>query len=87
MKEKLIFETENGEQITFFVEEETRVGGVSYLLVTDSDKDEANAWILKDTSADGEEEANYVIVEDDVEFDAIADVFSKMMEGTVFTGG
>ncbi len=85
MREKIVFETDDGEKLELFVEEETRVGGSSYLLVTDSDKDEANAWILKDISADGEEEASYEIVEDDVEFEAIAGIFEKMMEDTVFT--
>ena len=39
--EKILFETEDGEKQEFFVEEETRVGGVDYLLVTDSDGEEA----------------------------------------------
>ena len=51
--EKIEFVTEDGEKIEFYVEEATRVNGVSYLLVTDSDKDEANAYILRDMSADG----------------------------------
>ena len=85
MKEKLRFETDDGEKLDLFVEEETRVGGVSYLLVTDSDKEEANAWILKDTSADGEEEAKYEMVEDDTEFEAIAGIFARMMDETILT--
>ena len=86
MREKIVFDTEDGEKKEVFVEEETRIGGVSYILVTDSDKDEANAWILKDTSADSDENAVYEMVEDDVEFDAVAEVFKKMMDDTVFTG-
>ena len=80
--EKIRFETENGEYTEFFVEEETRIGGVSYLLVTDSDAEEADAWILKDTSADGDPVANYEMVEDDVEHDAVAQVFAQMLEDT-----
>lgn len=80
MNNSIIFETENGEEITFYVEEETRVNGISYLLVSDSDEDDANAYILKDISSDEDEEANYVMVEDEVEFDAIAGLFSQMME-------
>lgn len=85
MREKIIFETDDGEKLELFVEEETRVGGSSYLLVTDSDSEEANAWILKDISADSDEEANYEMVEDDVEFEAIAGIFEKMLDDTVFT--
>ncbi len=80
MNNSIIFETDNGENITFYVEEETRVNGISYLLVTDSQDDDANAYILKDISSDSDEEAQYVMVEDDVEFDAIAGLFNQMME-------
>ncbi|MGI6057072.1 MAG: DUF1292 domain-containing protein [Bilifractor sp.] len=82
--EKIIFETEDGEKQEFFVEEETRVGGVDYLLVTDSDGDEANAYIMKDLSEDGEEEARYVMVEDDVEYEAVARIFEQMMDDVSF---
>lgn len=80
MNNSIIFETDSGENITFYVEEETRVNGISYLLVTDSQEDDANAYILKDISSDSDEEAQYVMVEDDVEFDAIAGLFNQMME-------
>lgn len=78
------FETDDGEKKAFFVLEETRVSGISYLLVADSDEDEANAYILKDLSEDGESTARYVIVDDDVEFDAVAGIFAQMMEDTSF---
>jgi uncharacterized protein YrzB (UPF0473 family) len=80
MNNSIIFETDSGENITFYVEEETRVNGISYLLVTDSEEDDANAYILKDMSSDSDEEARYVMVEDDVEFEAIAGLFNQMME-------
>ena len=38
----------------FFVEEQTTVGGITYLLVSDSQDDEANAYIMKDVSEEGE---------------------------------
>ena len=82
--EKIIFETEDGKTQEFFIEEETRIGGVSYLLVTDSDGEEADAYILRDTSSDGDETASYVMVEDEVEFDAVADVFRQMLSDTDF---
>ena len=77
----IVMTNENGEEITFFVEEQTRVNGTTYLLVaTSNDDEEADAFILKDTSTDGDEMANYVMVDDDIEFNAIADVFRQMME-------
>lgn len=68
------------ESVGFFVLEETRVGGVSYLLVTESEEDEAEAYILKDLSQDGEEEASYVFVEDDEELAAVSKIFAELLE-------
>lgn len=68
------------EKVGFFVLEETRVGGVSYLLVTESEEDEAEAYILKDLSENGEEEANYVFVEDDNELEALSRIFAELLE-------
>lgn len=82
MDNSIIFETENGEKITFYVEEETKVNGISYLLVSDSLDDEANAYILKDISSAEDEDAEYIMVEDDTEFDAVSALFARMMEDT-----
>lgn len=82
--EKIKFVTEDGSEVEFYVEEQTRVNGIDYLLVADSDEDEANAYILKDMSAGTDSDAEYVMVEDDVEFDAIAGVFAQMMEDVDF---
>ena len=64
------FLTESGETVEFYVEEQTRINGVDYILVTDSEEDEADAYILKDLSADTDPEAEYVMVEDEVELEA-----------------
>ena len=66
--------------VRFFVVEETRINGVSYLLVTETEDDEAEAYILKDTSLDGEEEASYVFVEDDNELEAVSKIFAELLE-------
>jgi hypothetical protein len=66
--------------VGFFVVEETRIGGVSYLLVTESEADEAEAYILKDLSQDGEEEASYEFVEDDDELAAVSKIFAELLE-------
>lgn len=78
--EKITFITEENESLTFFVEEQTRVNGVDYLLVSDSEDDEAQAYILKDVSEDTDPEAKYEFVEDDVEFEAVAKLFEQMLE-------
>lgn len=81
--EKIVFETENGKE-EFFVLEETRINNCNYLLVADSMDDEAEALILKDISAAEESEAVYVPVEDDVELDAVAGVFAESMGDVTF---
>ena len=60
--------------------EETRINGVSYLLVTETEDDEAEAYIRKDTSLDGEEEASYVFGEDDNELEAVSKIFAELLE-------
>ena len=53
----------------------------SYLLVTESEDDEeAEAYILKDLSEDGETEARYVFVEDDQELEAVSKIFAELLE-------
>ena len=79
-KEQLTFTGDDGEELKLFVEEETRINGTSYILVSDSDEDETDVFIMKDISGDDTDEAEYVMVEDEVEFEAIADVFRKMID-------
>ena len=59
--EKIRFQLADGTVEEFFIEEQTRIGGVSYLLVSDSMEDEASAYILKDVSKDTDPEACYEI--------------------------
>ena len=78
--EKITFVTDDGGKEEFYVEEQTRINGVNYILVSDSKDDEANAYILKDISTDTDAEAEYVMVEDDTEFDAVSGVFASMLD-------
>ena len=68
--EKITFCPEDGEAVEFFVLEQTRLGG----------DDDAEALILKDVSAPEDEEAIYSIVDDDKEMDAVAAIFTDMLE-------
>ncbi len=78
--ERIIFTLEDGEKVEFYVLEQTVLGGISYILVTESEEEEAEALILKDMSAQGEEEALYEIVEDDSELEAVSKIFQEMLE-------
>lgn len=80
--EKITFTPDgaDGEAVDFYVLEQTRIGGINYILVTEEEEGDGEALILKDLSADGEAEGIYAIVEDEKELAAIADVFSDMMD-------
>ncbi|MEE0884435.1 MAG: DUF1292 domain-containing protein [Faecalimonas sp.] len=78
-KIKFTFE-DTKEEVDFFVLEQTKVNGSNYILVTDSEEDEAECLILKDTSAAEDVESLYEIVEDDVELSAVLKVFEELLE-------
>jgi len=79
--EKIVFTLEDtGEEVEFFVLEETRLNGTDYILVTDSEKDDGEALILKDLSSDGDSEAVYEIVEDDSELESVMGIFEQLLE-------
>ena len=73
------FTTDNGEEIPFFVVEETKIAGENYLLVTDSEDDEADAYILREVS-ENTEESFYEMLEDDDKINAISKVFAELLD-------
>lgn len=78
--EKIIFTPDGEEAVAFYVLEQTRLGGVDYLLVTDSENEDGEALIMRDISAVDEEEALYEIVTEDEELSAVAAVFENMLD-------
>ena len=79
--EKLTFTyEENGEQVEFYILEQTKLNGISYLLVADSEEDDAECLILKDTSAPEDTDSIYELVEDEVELQAVLKVFEELLE-------
>lgn len=82
--EKITFNPEGEEPVEFFVLEQTRIGGVNYILVTDFEEGDGEALILKDISKDGEEESVFTIVSDDEELAAVAGVFENMLDDVEF---
>ena len=61
-KEKITLQTDEGEAVDFFVLEETRLGGINYLLVTDEEDGDGECYILEDTSKAEEAEAVYRMI-------------------------
>ncbi len=85
--ETIIFDGEDGSELELGVIEQTRVNGTVYLLAVDpeeSGEEGSAAYILKDTSEDGDKDGCYVFVEDDTEFDAVYKVFEAMLDDIDF---
>lgn len=78
--EKIVFKPENENPVEFYVLEQTKIGGIQYILVTEQEKGDGDALILKDISAPEDTEALYEIVEDETEMDAVASVFENILE-------
>ena len=78
---EIVFRNEDGTEERFFVIESTKLNDTNYLLVSDSDEDadEADAFIMKDISAEDDEEAVYEFVTDDTELKALADIFDELL--------
>ena len=81
-EKKIVMVTDSGEEVEFYVLEETKINGMNYLLVTDAeeDDDEGECYVLKDLSQADEEEAVYEFVEDDEEIEYLFKIFTELME-------
>lgn len=82
--QQIIFTTDDGEEVAFQVLEQTRLGGIDYLLVATGEEDDEQALILKDVSKASDEEAVYEIVEDEHEIDMVAGIFTELLDDIEF---
>ena len=64
----------------FFVLEETKINGFAYILVVDSEEDDAECLILREVEESKDAEKTYEIVEDDTELMAVSKVFEELLE-------
>ena len=78
--EKVVFvDPETKETIEFFVVEETQINGVKYLLVTEEEDGDSDAYILEELSND-KEDIVYSMVEDDEKLTALGKVFAELID-------
>ena len=79
--EKITFtDSETNETVEFAVEEETQLNGVKYVLVSEGDEEgDSEAYILKEIKTE-DDEIFYQMVEDEVEFLALAKIFSELTD-------
>ena len=83
-KTTFTFEDTN-ETVDFFVLEQTKLNGATYLLVADNESDDAECLILKETESGNEQDNLYDIVEDDNELTAVSKVFEELLEDVDIT--
>ena len=80
MEKVLFIDPQTNEEVEFAIEEETELNGAKYLLVSDgTEEGDSDACILKEIRTE-DEEVLYEMVEDDVEFSALAKVFSELTD-------
>ena len=80
MPESIVFETEDGEE-EFFVLEQTKLAGNNYILVTDDiNKEDGSFLVLKEVVEDDEDFVSYDIVEAEDELKAVIMVFNELLE-------
>ena len=68
------------EEIEFFVLEQTKLAGESYILVTDQEEGDAECMILKELPGDKKGESVYETVTDDGVLQAVMALFSQLLE-------
>jgi hypothetical protein len=79
-QEKVVFKSEDGENLEFHIVEQTTINNIRYILATDVMDDEV-AYILKETFSDSaKEESVFEFVEDERELDAISKVFEQLLD-------
>ena len=81
--EKVTFDLdEQGEKEEFYVLEKTKINGMSYLLVAESEDEDCQCLILKAIGDNNEDESEeiYTEVMDDTELLAVSKVFEELLE-------
>ena len=79
--DKIVFQApQNGESIEFYVVEQTRINGTNYLLVTDEEEGDCDAYILKEVSQEENDDITYELVESEEELEYMSRIFGEILE-------
>lgn len=70
---------DDGEEVSFYVLEQTQLGGETYLLVSDSEEEDGECYLLKDKSKPEDTEAAYEFVDGDDEMEYLSRIFSELL--------
>ena len=78
--EKISFCSKEEGTVELYVLEQTTIGGVNYILVTDTEEGDGEAFVLKENPSSDDAENIYDIVDDDKELEAVWQVFSTLLD-------
>ena len=78
--EKIRLTADDNTTIDFYILDQQKLGGISYLLVADSEEGDGEALILKDTAGPLDPESIYEVVEDEREIDAVLVLFRDTLD-------
>lgn len=81
--EKVPFVLDDGTKAEFYLLEQTKLSGKTYLLVTDAEEGDGDALILCQIEAG--KDLVYEVVSDDDLLDALAPVFENLLEDIAIT--
>lgn len=78
---KIVFDTEDGE-VEFYVLEQTMLGGINYILVTDDlTSEEGSFLVLKEEKDESDEQlATYEVIDNEEELNAVIKIFDELLE-------
>lgn len=79
MEKVKFMDPDTGESLAFFVVEETKVGGTHYLLATEEEDGDCDAYILKEVATE-DDDVVCEMVDDDTELAAVGKIFSELIE-------
>lgn len=86
MEEQIVLTGDDGEELTLYILEGTRIGGVDYILAADTQTGDGNCYILKDKSDSADETAIYEMVEDENELDYLLSLFAELLDDVDLEG-
>lgn len=78
--EKIVFNTEDGDE-EFYILEQTMLGGVNYILVTDKlEEEDGDFLVLKEINSEDQELVSYDIIDDDNELKSVIAIFNELID-------
>ena len=79
--DKVVFQApQNGEAVEFYVVEQTKINGIDYLLVTEEEDGDCDAYILKEVLQEENDEVTYELVESEEELEYMSRIFGEILD-------